>query len=286
MKFKYIVFIFCILFVNAFAQSPVWKVSKNGTHLFIAGTIHLLNKDDYPLPKAFDYAYKRSSTIVFEADTNKFSQASFRPLILRKTLYSKNKTLSNYLDNKTLKELKVYLKKENIPYSNVSKLKPGMLSITLMLEELKKLSLVGIGVDEYYSKKAISDKKKIKFLESVFKQLDFLANMGKNDESVFIEYMLKDLNNIEKEFSLMKQAWRQGDNKALKKVSLDSWKNKFPKLYHSLLIERNKAWLPKIVKMLKNKEVELILFGALHLVGEEGILNLLHQKGYKLENIE
>ncbi len=286
MKFKYIVFIFCILFVNAFAQSPVWKISKNGTHLFIAGTIHLLNKDDYPLPKAFDYAYKRSSTIVFEADTNKFSQASFRPLILRKTLYSKNKTLADYLDNKTLKELKLYLKKENIPYSNVAKLKPGMLSITLMMEELKKLSLVGIGVDEFYSKKATSDKKKIKFLESVFKQLDFLANMGKNDESAFVKYMLKDLNNIEKEFSLMKKAWRQGDNEALKKVSLDSWKNKFPKLYHSLLIERNKAWLPKIVKMLRNKEVELILFGALHLVGDEGILELLKEKGYTITNIE
>jgi len=286
MKLKYIVFIFCILFVNAFAQSPVWKISKNGTHLFIAGTIHLLNKDDYPLPKAFDYAYKRSSTIVFEADTNKFSQASFRPLILRKTLYSKNKTLADYLDNKTLKELKLYLKKENIPYSNVAKLKPGMLSITLMMEELKKLSLVGIGVDEFYSKKAISDKKKIKFLESVFKQLDFLANMGKNDESAFVKYMLKDLNNIEKEFSLMKKAWRQGDNEALKKVSLDSWKNKFPKLYHSLLIERNKAWLPKIVKMLRNKEVELILFGALHLVGDEGILELLKEKGYTITNIE
>ncbi|PHR74304.1 MAG: TraB/GumN family protein [Arcobacter sp.] len=285
MKFKYIIFIFCILFVNVYAQSPVWKISKNGSHLFIAGTIHLLNKNDYPLPKAFDYAYKRSSTIVFEADTNKFSQASFRPLILRKTLYSKNKTLEDYLDYKTLKELKVYLKKENIPYSNVAKFKPGMLSITLMMQELKKLSLLGIGVDEYYSKKALKDKKKIKFLESVFKQLDFLSNMGKNNESAFVKYMLKDLNNIEKEFSLMKEAWRQGNNEALKKVSLDSWKDKFPKLYHSLLIKRNKAWMPKIVKMLANKEVEFILFGALHLVGEHGVLSLLEKKGYKVENI-
>jgi uncharacterized protein YbaP (TraB family) len=43
--------------------------------------------------------------------------------------------------------------------------------------------------------------------------------------------------------------------------------------------------MPKIKTMLKTKEVEYILVGALHLVGEEGILQQLKDAGYTVTNL-
>ncbi len=83
----------------------------------------------------------------------------------------------------------------------------------------------------------------------------------------------------------MKAAWRSGNNAQLKKVALDTWIDRFPEIYHSLLIERNNNWIPQIEKMLRTKEVEFVLFGALHLVGDDGILAQLKARGYKIENL-
>ena len=72
----------------------------------------------------------------------------------------------------------------------------------------------------------------------------------------------------------------------MQKITISPWKDRLPKIYNSLVVERNNKWIPQIETMLKTKEVELILFGALHLIGEEGILSQLKKLGYTIENIE
>ena len=282
---KYIL-VFVLLYSSLYAKSSVWKVSKDSNHFYIAGTIHALSKSDYALPKEYEEAYLNSELIVFEADTNKLSQKSFSYLINTKTRYKKNDSLDNYLDNDTKEKLIKYLSANNILYKNIKNLKPGILSIYLTSLELKKLKLTALGVDAYYSLKAKEDNKKIKYLESIYKQLDFLSSMSKGYESEFVNYTLKDLKNIKKQFFLMKKAWRSGNMVELKRISLDPWVNDFPILYENLLIKRNKAWMKKILKMSKTKEVEFILFGALHLVGEEGILNKLKNKGFTISQLK
>lgn len=282
---KYIL-VFILLYSSLYAKSSVWKVSKDSNHFYIAGTIHALSKSDYALPKEYEEAYLNSELIVFEADTNKLSQKSFSYLINTKTRYKKNDSLDNYLDNDTKEKLIKYLSANNILYKNIKNLKPGILSIYLTSLELKKLKLTALGVDAYYSLKAKEDNKKIKYLESIYKQLDFLSSMSKGYESEFVNYTLKDLKNIKKQFFLMKKAWRSGNMVELKRISLDPWVNDFPILYENLLIKRNKAWMKKILKMSKTKEVEFILFGALHLVGEEGILNKLKNKGFTISQLK
>ena len=51
------VLIFFLGIAPAFADSPVWRVTKGDHVLFIGGTVHLLTQADYPLPDAFEQAY-------------------------------------------------------------------------------------------------------------------------------------------------------------------------------------------------------------------------------------
>jgi uncharacterized protein YbaP (TraB family) len=200
-------------------------------------------------------------------------------------MYTNGETLRKYLDADTLQTLETYLKSKGLPFDSMLKFKPGFLSVTLTGIELQRLGLIGIGVDEFYSLRALNEKKPIKHLETVNEQLEILSSMGEGNENSFISYSLAEMKNLPELFPTMKNAWRTGDNAKLRMVALAPWKDKFPQVYRSILTQRNNCWMPKIKNMLQTKEVEFILFGALHLVGDDGILQQLNDAGYTVTNL-
>jgi uncharacterized protein YbaP (TraB family) len=287
MTFKNSVYIIIVITIAlgrpAYADSPVWKISKHGQHLFIGGTIHLLSENDYPLPAAFEKAYNRSVYLILEADLQKFKSPEFQKIFIKKMSYSGKRNVKDVLNAKTYQALEKYLLERRIPIANLLKFKPGMLAMILTVIELKRFNLAGIGVDEFFNLKAISDKKKIGYLESIDDQLGFLLKMGKGNANEFISHTLRDMEKLPAQMAAMKKAWRTGDNQKLDEIALISWKKESPELYQTLLVKRNNNWIPKIEKMLQTKEVELILFGALHLIGEDGVLAQLKSRGYTIQ---
>jgi uncharacterized protein YbaP (TraB family) len=59
----------------------------------------------------------------------------------------------------------------------------------------------------------------------------------------------------------------------------------FPVMTDRFVEDRNNVWLSKIEAMFETEAVEFVLVGALHLVGEEGLLERLKSKGYTVENL-
>jgi uncharacterized protein YbaP (TraB family) len=60
----------------------------------------------------------------------------------------------------------------------------------------------------------------------------------------------------------------------------------YPRIYTELIVNRNKAWLPKIEAMLASEPKEFILVGAAHLAGKDGILAALRKKGCTIEPVK
>ena len=58
-----------------------------------------------------------------------------------------------------------------------------------------------------------------------------------------------------------------------------------PQMYDRLLIERNRTWLPKIEALFSRPKATFVVVGAAHLVGTEGLLQMLRAKGYSLEQL-
>jgi uncharacterized protein YbaP (TraB family) len=59
----------------------------------------------------------------------------------------------------------------------------------------------------------------------------------------------------------------------------------YPQLYSKLILERNQRWLPQIEAMIKQGDNALIVVGAAHLVGKDGVIQLLKQRGYLVEQL-
>jgi len=170
-----------------------------------------------------------------------------------------------------------------MPLMLLENMQPAMVVLTLTFMELQRLGMADTGVDKYYYQRAVADKKILGQLESNAQQLEFIANFGKGRENDFVLYSLKDLREIETVMNGLKSAWRNGKPDEMAALSLASMRRDFPKIYQQLLVERNQNWLPKIEAMLNDPGTEMVLVGALHLVGEEGVLQSLREKGYHIE---
>ena len=275
--------IICLICNSLFADTSVWKVSKDNRHLYLGGTVHILSNTDYPLPAPFEKAYHLSHRIVLETDMQKLQSPEFQGVMLAQLSYGDGRTLKDVLSSQTYGKLARYCESRGIPITSVHGFKPGLLTSVLLLFELQRLGLAGDGVDAFFNAKAIEDKKQLGKLETAEEQLHFLASMGEGEEDEMIEYTLRDIENLPKLMTGIKQNWRKGDMVNLEKLAIQPYIEEFPDTFEVLLNERNRNWMPKIERMLANPEVEFILVGALHLAGEQGLLAQLRQRGYKLE---
>ena len=280
-------FLLLLLFsVPLYAGSPVWIVEKDANRLFIGGTIHLLAESDYPLPAVFEKAYDESATVVLETDMQKLNSPEFQAIMMRELSYSDGRNLKQELNQEAYTAVEQFFRLRGIPMARIIGLKPGMVSIMMTVVELQRLGLVGIGVDAYFSTKSVNDRKPLGELESVEAQLAFIANMGAGRVDEMLIYTLADIERLPELMKSMKHAWRQGDLTQLKAIGITPFENEFPNMYKALIADRNDAWLPKIEVMLKTREVEFVLVGALHLAGDDGLLLQLATRGYKVRQLQ
>jgi uncharacterized protein len=271
--------------VSAETNSSVWSVTKDSQTLYIGGTMHLLKRSDYPLPRAFDTAYAQAETLVFETDIAAINSLEVQARLSAMMMLPPGQTLSGMLSAQTYGQLGTYLKNTGLPIEQFERVKPAMVALIITVMEMQKLGLGEAGVDQYYHAMGQRDGKNIGWVESVDAHLAYVAGMGEGDEDAFLKYSLLDLANLEPMMDELNRMWREGDLEGLDVDMLQPMRSQFPEVYHSLIVERNNNWLPQIEAMADTPEIEFILVGAGHLAGEDGVLQKLQAKGYKVKRL-
>jgi len=270
----------------SFAASPVWKVSKGDKHLFLGGTFHLLAPSDHPLPSSFDKAFAEAAVVVFETSADELATAEFQQKMLTAFTQKSGQSLAQILSPSTHRRLTTYLAERGLSISVFSAFTPTGIALTITVMEYANMGMTQeAGVDKHYWTQAKKAGKKTDQFESADQQLSFLESLGKGKEDALISKTLKDISELPTTTEKFKRAWRSGDNDALEKIAIEPMLKEFPEIYHTLLTKRNNAWFPKIEQMLTTPEVELILVGALHLAGNDGLLKMLTDQGYTIENL-
>lgn len=281
-----IAFVSCLILCSAvWADTSVWKVSKNGTELYLGGTCHILRSSDYPLPDEFDQAYAKSEILVFETDIGKMNTPETQQKLLSKIVYADGTSLKDHLSPGTYEMLDKFCEKNGIPLTSLNSFKPFMVMLNLLLMELKRLGVTEEGVDIRYYKQSLQDNKPVLKLETIDEQIAFIASMGEGNEDKFVRHSLDELNRIKEIFELLISHWKQGKGEDLYRLFIEPTKRDFPKIYGTLFKARNDAWLPKIEAFMGTAEKEFVLVGFAHLVGEDGLIEQLRRKGYRVKKL-
>jgi len=269
----------------ASAESSVWKVQKDKSVIYLGATCHILRETDYPLPPEFDKAYKASEIVAFETDIGKLLEQSTQQKLLAQAMYADGSTIDKHLSAQAYGELSAYCKSNSIPLETFKQFKPSLLIVMLTTMELVKLGVTQRGVDLFFYGLANKDQKLVEGLETVEEQINYFVSMADGNEDDFVSYSINDMKNIKQQFEILVDAWRKGDTEKINELMVAELKTKLPKLYKKLLTDRNSKWFPKIDAYLNTPETEFILVGAGHLVGPEGIIELLKKKGYTIDKL-
>jgi len=78
--------------------------------------------------------------------------------------------------------------------------------------------------------------------------------------------------------------WRHGDLVAAARVQ-EEMKKESEELYDKALRTRNRNWMQKLEPLLHGRKNALVLVGAAHLPGEDGLLRLLRTAGFPVEQL-
>ena len=267
------------------AKSCLWKAtSKKGT-LYVQGSVHLLKADDYPLAPAIEEAYAQSDVLILEADMKAMLAPETQQLIMSKAMLKGDQTLESTLSPEVYALLAEKLSETGLPIAVLQKFKPWFASLTLMLTKVQAMGFdPNLGLDHYFFNKATADEKTTIGLETVKFQIDLFDSLAEENQDAYMRRSLKELDLFENLLTELMAAWKEGNIDELGKLMLESF-NEYPDLYDRFVIDRNKTWIKKITGRVSTKKTHMVVVGAAHLPGEEGLLKLLEEKGYTLEKL-
>ena len=82
----------------------------------------------------------------------------------------------------------------------------------------------------------------------------------------------------------MIDAWRTGDIAFLEENLLSDMQD-YPELNDIIVVQRNIDWTNQIEALLDDNDDYLIVVGTLHLVGDEGVPDLLRSRGHEVRQL-
>jgi uncharacterized protein YbaP (TraB family) len=281
---------------EGYSPSGVFRIRGARNTMYLAGTCHVVTDDQIPFPSAFYGAYQNAREIYAEMDVTRPPAVTNLRMTFRlfrwvkahakELVCPKGMVLSNYVSAATLAELRTSYGKD---YSRM-RITPLML---LLLNEGGVFDVDalerGRGVDDTFLLQAHKDRKPIHQLDdgsitdTVILLLDEMLAKWRRDiakdgvDAVIEENML---NKTEDD----NRSWRSGDMSAVEEDH-EEMKREAPAIYEKGVVERNHKWMTKLKHALDQKKDVMVLVGVDHLGGKDGLLHLLTEAGFAVEQM-
>jgi hypothetical protein len=264
-------------------KSFLWKVHAGTKVLYLAGSVHALGADSYPLSAAYESAFAAAGTLVEEINLAEAEQLAAAPMLLAKGIYTDGRTFDGVVAKDTATLVAGRLKDTGIPPEMIRMMKPWMVMLMITAFEAQKAGLdAALGLDKYFFDKAKAAGKPVVALETAESQIDRFDQMPESLQEQMLRSTLTELEVQRNSIAAMIGAWRRGDAATLEKMALSSFDG-YRGAYTSLIVERNNNWMPQLEKCLARTTPCMVVVGAAHLLGSDGLLALLQRKGYRVE---
>jgi uncharacterized protein len=262
------------------AEHPVsmWLAEGERNRVYILGSIHLLRQQDHPLPTVIDAAYEDAETLVMELDMDDIDPLALQAQTNRIGLLKDGRTLRQALGEERYAEAASAATALEIPLDMLQNTEPWFAAITVEQLVLLRIGFNPmLGVEMHLATRAGRDGKPITGLESVDEQLRLLDGLSMEAQGDLLLQTLEG-GDAEEEMGRLIGAWRRGDIDFLETFMLEGIREN-DELYETIVARRNRAWADDVVALLDDEEDYLLVVGALHLVGEDGLPALLQKRG-------
>ncbi len=262
------------------AHCLLWEVQGENNTLYLLGSIHMMRAEDYPLDRCVDDAYQKSASLVVELNIQLIDPQEMSQKMRQLGWLPMGETLGDQLSAETLKWLSQY---HPLP-ENHQQMRPWYLALTITLQKISELGYrADLGVDNYLISKAQGIKPIIS-LETLDQQLAVLAGDSIEEQDLTLRLTLEQLAEMSGYIGEISRAWQQGDAAAIYRM-MEQPKQRYPQLaapFERQVVQRNRQMAEKIIELLNERGNYLVVIGAGHLGGEQGVIALLEKQGLHL----
>ena len=285
-------------------NSLLWKISGNGLQhdSYLLGTMHNVHRTFLDSISGFGKAFKEAKQVavecdMFTAESNRSSKPKeelkdyiFMP---QDTTYAMlyNDDDYQFVDSIMRKGNRQYFKYKPLFWSN-------FLTKMVIYDSIKSIQST---MDGFILLIGYQNDKKICFMETLedigrkateFDSLGYVMDL--HDQAKMLQHTLRHPNSIR---SFMDQMKKYYFKQALTQLSVDSLtkqlkledapqvvRDGFKFMNDVLIAGRNEEWMSNIIPMI-HEDSSLIAVGAGHLIGPDGLIAKLRERGYKVEPI-
>ena len=266
------------------AGHPVtlWRAAGQSNSVYLLGSIHLLRPGDYPLPLAIDAAYEEAEVLVMELDMDDLDAVQAQQLFAQKGVLQGGKTLRELMGETAYQQARVAAEAIDIPIEMLAQSEPWLAAVTVEMMMFYRIGFNPmLGVEMQLVSQAARDGKPIEGLETAEEQTAFLDGLSLDTQRDMLLQTLEESAGIEGSIDEIIRAWRYGDIEMLESSLLkDLEKNQ--ELSEALVNRRNRRWVEQITELLDDSDDYLVVVGALHLIGDQGVPELLNRAGVKI----
>ena len=272
----------------------LWKVSDADNAIYLLGSFHLLKPNDYPLSKDVDAAFTDAESLVFEVSPDEMGSPEIGMIMAKSGVRTDGKQLKDDLNPVTARKLDAWLaanqgelQKIGMVPQVMQRFEPWFAALTISVLEMTKQGLdPKLGLDAHFVAAGKISGKRGSGLETGAQQVALFDSMSLEEQRQFMDEALAS-GEGPKEIEKLHAAWRAGDVDAMWTGMAADMRKEYPRLYKVINVERNDAWVPKLERRLKDpgSDETLVVVGALHLLGSDGVVEKLRAKGYKVQRI-
>ena len=253
-----------------------------GATVYLLGSVHLLSAEAGALPPEVDSAFAHAKTIAFETSLDSLQARAMELLSIARL--PAGQTLRSSLTPAGAAKADSILKLYGLSVDQLAQFKPWFASLVPTQITMAKAKFEAqYGVDFQLNARAHTANKPIVGLESVDFQMHLFDSFTPTEQERML-VMVSPPDSAVTSLVKIKDAWVAGDIAALDSM-LNKSLSESPALFAKLVSERNKSWVPQIDAMLKGKDDALVVVGAAHLVGRQGVVELLRARGYTVDQL-
>jgi uncharacterized protein YbaP (TraB family) len=264
----------------------VWKIEGGSAPVFLAGSLHLLRREDLPHPSTLEAAYQGSQQVWFEVPPGDMQKPAAAATVMALGMLPADESLADVIPAETNRKVEAWAAENPALAPVLERMRPWLAAMTIMLTEYQRMG-VGPehGIEQILMTRAREDGKKTGGFETVQQQLSFFGDLTPDKQQALLDKTFEDLAQSREHLAEMIAHWRAGRDQELAARMNQSFAGHHD-LKKRLLDDRNAAWIDPLEKLLAGDRATLVVVGAGHLAGEGSVVDLLQKKGWKLTRLE
>jgi uncharacterized protein len=258
----------------------LWRAEVGASVLYLLGSVHVARPDLYPLDARIERAFTESGVLVLELDLDEKAQFAAAEHMIQAARLPAGKRLADVVAPETWRLFEQKQAQRGQSTFGLRGFHPWFVALTLTTQALEAAGFSAeYGIDEHFRARA-AGQKRIVALETVEEQLALFTGLSAETEETMLRQTIEELDQYAAELDSAFRAWTTGDAQAIDDLLIRPMRTAHPEVFEQLFTARNRRMTAKLVSMVAETPGRyFVVVGAGHLIGPDGIVDLLRLRG-------